>query len=499
MTNIAPFRPDDNPRPPPHSIELEQSLLGAVIINDQAFWLAEPYVEPGSFYEPLHQHIWRSIHEALHAGKKIDLKLLLSALPPNVMQAKVGGLTGAQYVARLSAEATTVINAVDYAKAIRDLADLRMMGALGRRLQEPGDDAMELDPAVLAGEAIEALDRIVSTRVLANAPRVEMPEAMARTVDSIAQAYQRDGAISGITTGLRELDNRTLGLRRGKLTILAARPSMGKSALAISMTRAAARQPIDRKTPDGPCNQCLFVSLEMDDVEVGQRLIADELHDGGAMPYWLLQKGAFKEADFARVTEAAHALALLPITIEQRPNLTWSQIAAVARQHVRKFGRLDLLVVDHMHLAKAGERYAGNRVAEVGEISAGGKMLAKETGAAVVLLAQLSRGVEQREDKRPSLSDLRWSGEIEQDADLILMLYRESYYLERREPKKGTEEYNTWSVRMAEVNNRLDIEVTKQRQGPLGRITAYCDIASNSVRNVQREEQAPLGLDLGGF
>lgn len=466
----------------PHSVELEQALIGAVLVSNDAFWLADGVVEAGSFYEPIHGALWSAMGDALRLGRKVDVRLLAAALKGgHGGDFRVGGLTAAQYVARLATEATSSLLAADYAASLRELADKRAIIAAAHLADEGArNGATALD---VAAQAIDALDQIASKNTRAS-PRVSMAEAMARTADATAQAYQRGGGLAGVTWGLSSMNRRTLGLQRGQLTVQAGRPGMAKTAAATCTMRKAAE--------DG--NVCLMVNLEMDDVSIGQRMVADALHDSGRISYWTLREGMFAAADFERIAEVCKEMGKLPITIEQRPNLSFAQIAALARQHKRRHGALDLLIVDHLHLIRPSERYAGNMVAEVGETSAAAKMLAKELDCALLMLSQLSRQVDGRDDKRPTMSDLRWSGSIEQDADLIVMLYRPAYYLERREPTPGSEEHGKWQADMARAHNRLELLIEKQRQGPIGRVEVYCDVACNAVRDLEQRDDVPRNL-----
>lgn len=458
---------------PVHSIEVEQALLGAVILNNDAYFLAERRVSAYDFYELLHQELWKAFAETIGAGHKTDVKLLIARLGALGDVVKLpSSMTLAKYVASLAGNATGVIMASDYATVIRDLADKRRIGSIAALAEEQSrQDSVK--PEDLASQAIDALDGVVSKRVLLSLPRVDARQAVARAVDAVAQAYQRDGAITGITWGVKALDAKTLGMQRGEFTVAAGRPGMGKTALAVSVTRMTAEAG----------NRVLLCSLEMGDIALTQRILSDHMYALGIrMPYWLLRQGRIGAADFEHITDAARTVAEFPITIEQRPGLTASQIAALARQHKRREG-LDMLVVDHMHLIKPGERYAGNRVAEVGESSAALKGIAKELDIAVLALCQLSRQVEGREDKRPGLSDLRWSGDIEQDADLIIMLFREAYYLSRMNPAPQTKEHEEWQVKLSKCHQVLEVGVEKQRNGPIGRLNLFCSIECNAVRD----------------
>lgn len=461
----------------PQSIETEQALLGAAILNPAAIQMVDGIITADDFSEQVHQYLWNLMVTAHAAGKLMDIKLMVSALGKDA-SVRIGSLTAGQYVARLAAEATTVINARDYAALIRDFADQRKLAAIGAGLRHE----TKIDPHALAAEAIERLDMIVAARTNTGTPGLSMREAVVRAVDDIASAYQRDGALSGYTWGLKDLDHKTLGLQRGELTILAGRPGMGKTALGLTTAR---------KTAEAG-NRVMFQSLEMRDQALTQRMIADLIFDDGGkpLPYWLLRSGRFREEDFARVKDASLRLAELPIRIEQRPALTVSQIAAQARQYKRRHG-LSVLVIDHLHLVRASDRYMGNKVNEIGETTAGLKGLAKELDIAILALCQLSRGVESRDDKRPNLGDLRGSGDIEQDADTVVMLYREAYYLERAEPTPGSKESLDWMTKMETAHHKLQAIVEKQRNGPIGAVELFCDIACNAVRDRADADRMP--------
>lgn len=470
--------------PAPDSIQIEQALLGAAILNPEAIQAVEGLVDTGDFSEPIHAQLWEIMRTIFQNGRLYDVRLLQVALGDAT--ARIGEMTTGQYVARLAAEATSVVNARDYANLLRDLADQRRLASIGGALQRE----VKIEPLELATEAIERLDQIVARRTNVGTPALTMREAAVRGVDAIALAYQRDGALSGYTWGYRDLDNKTLGLHTGELTVVGGRPGMGKTALALGILKRAA----------GTGTISTMFSLEMGDVPLTHRMIADEMFDDGGRPvsYWLLRSGRIKEGDFARAADAAKRIALLPIRIEQRPALTVSQIAATARQEKRKRG-LNLLVIDHLHLIKSSDRYRGNKVNEIGEITSSLKALAKELDVAVVALCQLSRGVEGRDDKRPNMGDLRASGDIEQDADTVVMLYREAYYLERNQPVPGSPEFQTWERKLAGCINTLTAIVEKQRNGPIGSIDLYAEISCNAVRDkgyVDRREAATAQSEL---
>lgn len=464
---------DEGPRWLDHSIESEQALLGALLLNNDAHAPVSRLVRAEDFFEPVHAEIFRVIDQLVTAGKRATVILLNTLLPDVEIH---NGLRMRQYLARLAAEATTIINAPDYARVVRELSDRRALREVAGALNP--DDPTEA--AVLATEAIGALDAVLAAHSSQQAPLLDMQAAMGRALRAAADAYQADGAVQGIPTGLRDLDVKLGGLSPGDLIVLAGRPGMGKSALLVTMLRLMATAGF----------HALLVSLEMGDTQLSHRMLSDYLFDKVRIPYSNLRSGRFGEQLFEYLTDAASQLAALPITIEQTPGLSMPQIAARARQLKRKKG-LSVIAIDHLGLVKASSRYAGNKVNEIGEITGGAKALAKETDTVVILLSQLSREVEKRDDKRPTLADLRDSGSIEQDADMVLMLYRAAYYLQQREPEAGSEAHQKWMDAMVSANNKLDVIVAKQRHGATGTVPLFCDIAHNAARGLERGTYLP--------
>lgn len=456
------------------TLEAEQALIGAVLINNDALRVVDGLVRPDDFFEDLHRHLWQTMLDAEHANRRIDPKLLISALGDDAKAVVAPGVTVGKYIARLAAEATTIINAPDYARTIRDIADGRRLGEIGNRMQF----IRGMEPSEVAVGAIDAIDEILSARAEHRKPTVTMESAVKRAVEAAASAYQTQGKITGVTWGLHALDRKTLGMHAGELIIMAGRPGMGKTAVALSVARKAAAT---AKT--------LFVSLEMNDAALAQRMLADELFDHNPIPYWTIQSGRFSESEFPKIKEAEARLASLPISIEQQASLTVSQIAARARQHHRRYG-IDLLVVDHLHLVRPSDRYKGHRVEEIGEITRGLKTIARDLDVPVLALCQLSRAVEGRDDKRPTLADLRGSGDIEQDADVVMMIYREAYYLDRRKPDKSDgDALAKWFAQSEKARNKLEILIEKQRNGPVGPVPTFCSIAHNAVRNLIQTDE----------
>ena len=448
-----------------HDIQAEQGLIGALLLHNEVMSKLGEQIQPSDFYEPIHQEIWDCCTKLIAAGKRANPITIKGFLPSDL---KIGEMPVAKYLARLAAEGAIPNEVPQLAGVIRDLSDRRAMAGVAVELGKAGSG----DPGELASWAIESLDAIVAARTVTGTPSLSLEESVVRAVDSAARAYQRDGAISGLATGLRDLDKKLLGLQRGELVVLAGRPGSGKTGAALCLSRNMA----------GAGHRGIFYSLEMGDVQLSQRMLTDEAFDDDKIAYTRLRSGRFTEKQFTLIRDAGLRLQKLPIRIEQQPAMTMGQIAARARQQKRSKG-LDFFVVDYLGLMKSSGRYAGNRTNEIGELTSGVRGLAKDLDCVALLLCQLSRGVEAREDKRPNMGDLRDSGTIEQDADVVIMIYREAYYLERKEPKAGSAEHLVWSNEMERCYNKMQMIVEKQRMGPIGSVEVYCDVSANALRN----------------
>ncbi len=447
-----------------HNIEAEQSLIGSVLLDNKLLALAEQIV-PADFFEPIHAEFWEVCSKLIGMGKRANPMTVAQFFSADL---KIGEMSAQQYVARLCAAGAIPNEVPQLVDMIRDLSDRRAMGAVAGELGKAGNG----DPAELAGWAIEQLDGIVAARTVTGVPSLTLEQSVARAMDAAAVAYQRDGAISGLSTGLRDLDRKLLGLQRGELIVLAGRPGSGKTAAALVLARNMAARG----------HKGIFYSLEMGDVQLSQRMLTDEAFDFCKVAYTKLRSGRFKEEEFLQIRDAATRLQKLPMRVEQQPAITMGQVAARARQEKRRNG-LDFFVVDYLGLMKSSGRYSGNRTNEIGELTSGIRGLAKELDCVGLLLAQLNRGIEGREDKRPNMGDLRDSGNIEQDADVIIMIYREAYYLERKVPPAGSAEFLVWADQMEKCIHKMQMIVEKQRMGPIGSVEVYCDIASNAIRD----------------
>lgn len=449
--------------PLPNNIDAEQALLGAILVNNEAYPRVSSIIEAGDFYEPIHCEIFEIIGHLLSAGRVANPITMKSY----VSEIDLGGLTTMQYLARLCAEATTVINAVDYAKLIKDSATRRALFIACDEMQarilanSPDDAAIPL--------LDELTDRIAEIRPRQYEERGEFQsfEAAARqAVEMAASAYEQGGVIAGLSTGLQNLDAQLGGLNKSDLVIIAGRPGMGKTSLAANIAYNVARALMTKRAAGEKTGIVAISSLEMSSSQLAQRIVAEHSRISG----WRIRRGKVSEAEIGSFADSARALAGLPIRIDQSGGLTIANLAMRVRALNKRFG-VELLVIDYLQLLKgSANRRESNRVQEVTEITTGLKELAKELDVPIVALSQLSRQIESRDDKRPMLADLRESGSIEQDADVVLFVYREAYYLRKREPKPGTGAHNEWTFAMEAAHGRAEVIIGKNRHGPEGTV-----------------------------
>jgi len=460
-------KPSEETENLPHNIEAEQQLLGAILTNNDVYDRVSSIVKPEHFFEPLHARIFEI------AAARIQKNALASPVTIKAFLEDDEGLKalgGPAYLVRLAGAAISAYAARDYAQMIQDLAIRRDLMALGRDITaRAATMEVDIEPRDQIVDAEQRLYQLGEKGHTAKGFQSFL-KAITDAVNVAAAAYQRDGGLAGVSTGLVDLDKKLGGLHRSDLLILAGRPSMGKTSLAtnIAFNIAKAHQRGTLHTGlEGSVNGGVvgFFSLEMS----AEQLAARILSEAAEVPSEQIRRGDMTEAEFRRFVEAAKALEACPLFIDDTPALPIGQVAARARRLKRTHG-LDVLFVDYLQLLRGSGR-SENRVNEVSEITQGLKAIAKELDIPVIALSQLSRQVENREDKRPQLSDLRESGSIEQDADVVMFVYREEYYKEREKPgDERLEEMAKWQEAMARVHGKAEVVIGKQRHGPIGTV-----------------------------
>jgi replicative DNA helicase len=480
-------------RAAPHNIEAEQALIGAILVNNEAFYRVSDFLEPPHFFEPLHQQIFELASNLIRAGKVATPVTLKTFLPGDI---DIGGLNVSQYLARLAAEATTVINASDYGRTIADLAVRRNLIRIGEDMVNVAFDApVDFAPRDQIEDAERRLYEIAETSRFGSGFQ-RFAQALTTAVDMAARAYQRDGKLSGLATGLKDLDSKMGGLQPSDLIIIAGRPGMGKTALATNIAYNIAKAHRGETRADGHIQTIDggivgFFSLEMSAEQLATRIIAERT----GIPSSTIRRGGITEPDFETIKDVSIELQHLPFYVDETGGLTVGQLAARARRLKRQRG-LDVLFIDYIQLLQGSSRRAQEgRVQEVTEITTNLKALAKELNVPIVALSQLSRQVENRDDKKPQLSDLRESGSIEQDADVVLFVFREEYYLSNKEPRPGSEEHLKWQTEMAAVHGKAEIIIGKQRHGPTGTVQLQFEAAVTRFDDLSRDEQLPQRID----
>ena len=451
----------------PHNIEAEQQLLGAILTNNDIYDRVAGIINEAHFYDPVHARIYEV------AASRIAKNALASPVTLKAFLEDDPGLKelgGPAYLVRLAGAAISSFAARDYAQMIYDLAIRRKLMELGREIVAKAQKVeVANEPREQIVEAEQQLYKLAEAGTSTSGFQSFL-KAVTDAVNVANAAYQRDGGLAGVSTGLIDMDKKLGGLHRSDLLILAGRPSMGKTSLATNIAFNIAKAYKRGRLPDGgegavDGGVVGFYSLEMS----AEQLAARILSEAAEVPSEQIRRGDMTEAEFRRFVEAAKALEACPLYIDDTPALPISQLAARARRLKREHG-LDVLIVDYLQLVRPATA-KDSRVNEVSEITQGLKAIAKELDIPVIALSQLSRQVENREDKRPQLSDLRESGSIEQDADVVMFVFREEYYKEREKPgDHDLEAMAKWQEEMERLHGRAEVIIGKQRHGPIGTV-----------------------------
>ena len=448
--------PETEYKPLPSNLEAEQAYLGAILINNSGLDRTS-YLKEEHFYEPIHGRIFSAITKLSAKGQAADPIKLKPYFEDDPALEDVGGTS---YIVRLASSAPTVFNPGDYAQTIYDLSLRRDLIEIGEKIMLSAyDSPIDKCPKDIIAEAEQELFETADY-----GPRggsVKLSQTLKESVEGSRIARKSPNGLSGVTTGLRGLNNPLGGLHKTDLIILAGRPAMGKSALALNIAHAAAGTiPVDFRSP------------EMSRDQLGNRLLAEQTKISSER----IRRGQLNNTEFREVVRAQQKLDQLPLFIDDTPGISIAELRARCRR-LNRIENTGLIIVDYLQLMSGGRFSKGeNRVGEIAEITRGLKNLAKELRVPVLALSQLSRKVEDRANKRPQLSDLRESGTIEQDADVVMFVYRPEYYLENMKPTDtNSQEFKDWQKKIMQVAGKAEIIFGKQRHGPTGSVTLGFD------------------------
>jgi len=447
----------DNFKELPNNIEAEQAVIGSILVTNEIFDEISVIISNINFYDPMHQKIFNSIENLIYKGmlaNPITLK--------NYFEDEKDDLNIPEYLVKITKFSTSARQAIEYSKIIYDMFVRREL----IKISEQTIDTAKLNDLDTNGQnIIENSERLLfdlAEKGSFNSSLVKFDDAMKQTIEMASAAYKNEGGIVGVPTGLRDLDDKLGGLHQSDLIIIAGRPSMGKTSLATNIAFHAANNIQD----SGRKSSVAFFSLEMSSEQLSTRILSEQAQISSND----IRRGRISNEQFDQFLETSKNIAELPLFIDETPAISIAAMSNRARRIKRLHG-LDLVVVDYIQLMRGAFNNKDGRVQEISQITQGLKAIAKELGVPVVALSQLSRQVEQRDDHRPQLADLRESGSIEQDADVVMFVYRESYYLMRKKPREATVEHAEWQAKMNEVAHLAEIIIGKQRHGPIGNIS----------------------------
>ncbi len=441
----------------PNNIEAEQAVIGSILVSNDIFDEINTIISSINFYDPMHQKIFEAVESLIFKGmlaNPITLK--------NYFEEEKDDLNVPEYLVKITKFSTSVRQAIEYSKIIYDMFVRREL----IKISEQTIDSAKLNDLDTNGQSIiESSERLLfdlAEKGSFNSSLVKFDEAMKQTIEMASAAYKNEEGIVGVPTGLRDLDDKLGGLHQSDLIIIAGRPSMGKTSLATNIAFNAAQ----KLQESGKKSSIAFFSLEMSSEQLSTRIISEQARISSND----IRRGRISDDQFDKFLETSKNISELPLYIDETPAISIAALSNRARRIKRLFG-LDMIVVDYIQLMRGTTFNKDGRVQEISQITQGLKAIAKELSLPVVALSQLSRQVEQRDDHKPQLADLRESGSIEQDADVVMFVYREGYYLQRKEPREATVEHAEWQAKMNEVAHLAQIIIGKQRHGPIGNVT----------------------------
>ena len=455
----------------PNNIEAEQAVIGSILVSNEIFDEINIIISSVNFYDPMHQKIFNAIESLVFKGmlaNPITLK--------NYFKDEKDDLDIPEYLVKITKFSTSTRQATEYSKIIYDMYVRRQLIKIS---EETIDTAKLNDLDVNGQNIIEKSERLLfdlAEKGSFNSSLIKFDEAMRQTIEMASAAYKNEEGIVGVPTGLKDLDDRLGGLHQSDLIIIAGRPGMGKTALATNIAFNAAQKLLDSERK----SSIAFFSLEMSSEQLSTRILAEQ----SRIKSNDIRRGKISDDQFDKFIETSKNISELPLYIDETPAISIAALSNRARRIKRLFG-LDMIIVDYIQLMKGSYNNKDGRVQEISEITQGLKAIAKELSIPVVALSQLSRAVEQRDDKKPQLSDLRESGSIEQDADVVMFVYRESYYLKSKEPRPATVEHAEWQAKMNEVSHLAELIISKQRHGPTGNINLEFEEMFTKFKDLQ--------------
>ena len=455
----------------PNNIEAEQSVIGTILVSNEIFDEINTIISSKNFYDPMHQKIFEAIENLIYKGmlaNPITLK--------NYFENEKDDLNVPDYLVKVTKFSTSSRQAIEYSRIIYDMFVRREL----IKISEGTIDSAKLKDLNISGKNIiensEKLLFDLAEKGSFNSSLVKFDEALKFTIEMATNAYKNEEGIVGVPTGLTDIDDRLGGLHKSDLIIIAGRPSMGKTALATNIAFNAA----SKLQESGKKSTVAFFSLEMSSEQLSTRILAEQ----SRIKSNDIRRGKISDEQFDKFIETSKNISELPLYIDETPAISIAAVSNRARRIKRLFG-LEMIVVDYIQLMRGPTNNANNRVQEISEITQGLKAIAKELSVPVLALSQLSRAVEQRDDHKPLLSDLRESGSIEQDADVVMFVYRAAYYLERKEPQAATVEHAEWQAKMSEIAHLAQIIIAKQRHGPTGNVDLEFEAMFTKFRDIQ--------------
>ncbi len=464
---------NNSPKQLPCNIEAEQAVIGSILVSNEIYDEVNVIIDAEKFFDPIHKKIYEIIQKLINKGLLANPITLKNYFENNEGLKELGGQ---EYLIKITKFSTSAKQAIDYSNIIHEMHLRRELIKISENvLNESSTNEMTIS----GEEIIQNTEKFLfdlAERGHFSQSIMKFDNALKLTIDMARSAYQNEEGIVGVPTGLTDLDSRLGGMHKQDLIIIAGRPSMGKTALATNIAFHAAKN-IEKKENK---STVAFFSLEMSSEQLSTRILSEQ----SRIKSNDIRRGKVSEKEFEKFIETSKNIVDLPLYIDETPAITISALSNRARRIKRLFG-LELVIVDYIQLMRSAGKKDYNRVQEISEITQGLKALAKELDVPVLALSQLSRAVEQRDDKKPQLADLRESGSIEQDADVVMFVFREAYYQERKEPNLGSIEHAEWQQKMNEISNLAEIMISKQRHGPTGNVKVEFEAMYTKFKDIE--------------